>query len=602
MKQWKLAVAMLAVWVCVLLYITSTMPLPSSSSPSSSSSFFGARSRREGEEDALRVAEMAAEKAANSLSQTLDEMQVLQKQNTELRQLLSQYSAKEATSEPSKEAAIKDLKSRLEVASQHLSELADGASDGPSLAAEQARRKVEKTVRELWFFLSSQLSKIGNQAAVPHVKLEKLKTDLEGYRRTIHDDLEKLRSVDDADEWRERKSEELGNLVQRRFEYIQNPSDCSSAKKIVCNLHKGCGFGCQLHHVTYCLITAYALKRTLILESKGWRYAPKGWETVFEPLSRTCTERGTTLKTFWGSAHRDIEKHQVIEMPIVDSLHPRPEFMPLAVPQDLGAQLEIFHGDPSVWWIGQVVRYLMRLRPEIEQDVQDAGKKMGFRNVIVGIHIRRTDKINLEAAFHSLEEYMTHVEDFYNQMERKKPGITRRVYLASDDSSVLEEAKMKYENYVFISDNSISRSAGLNTRYSDGSLRGVIIDIHYLSRCDFLVCTFSSQVCRVAYELMQTLHGDASGRFHSLDDIFYYGGQNGHNLHVLEAHPGSSSGLIQIKPGDSVGIAGNHWDGFSKGTNHRTGMSGLFPSYKAEDTVVKVSMPTYPEVPLKSSR
>ncbi|RUS72253.1 hypothetical protein EGW08_019976 [Elysia chlorotica] len=197
---------------------------------------------------------------------------------------------------------------------------------------------------------------------------------------------------------------------------------------------------------------------------------------------------------------------------------------------------------------------------------------------------------------------MTHVADFYNQLERKKPGITRRVYLASDDSAVLEEAKSKYEDYVFISDNSISQSAGLGTRYSDGSLRGVIIDIHFLSRCDFLVCTFSSQVCRVAYELMQTLHGDASQKFRSLDDIFYYGGQNGHDLHILEAHPGSISGLIQIKPGDSVSIAGNHWDGFSKGTNHRTGMSGLFPSYKAEDTVVKVSMPTYPEVSLKPSR
>ena len=57
----------------------------------------------------------------------------------------------------------------------------------------------------------------------------------------------------------------------------------------------------------------------------------------------------------------------------------------------------------------------------------------------------------------------------------------------------------------------------------------------------------SFQVCRVAYELMQTLHGDASQKFRSLDDIFYYGGQNGHDLRVLEAHPGSSSGLIQIK-------------------------------------------------------
>ena len=51
-----------------------------------------------------------------------------------------------------------------------------------------------------------------------------------------------------------------------------------------------------------------------------------------------------------------------------------------------------------------------------------------------------------------------------------------------------------YPNYVFISDNEISKTAGLGSRYTDASLRGVILDIHFLSLCDYLVCTFSSQV------------------------------------------------------------------------------------------------------------
>ena len=52
-----------------------------------------------------------------------------------------------------------------------------------------------------------------------------------------------------------------------------------------------------------------------------------------------------------------------------------------------------------------------------------------------------------------------------------------------------------YPDYEFISDPSATLSAGLNRRYSDESLRGVILDIHFLSLCDHLVCTFSSQVC-----------------------------------------------------------------------------------------------------------
>lgn len=80
---------------------------------------------------------------------------------------------------------------------------------------------------------------------------------------------------------------------------LQNPKDCQSAKKLLCNLNKGCGFGCQIHHATYCLIVAYGTKRTLILRSHNWRYAQKGWESVFMPLSETCTEDSGSSRAPW---------------------------------------------------------------------------------------------------------------------------------------------------------------------------------------------------------------------------------------------------------------------------------------------------------------
>lgn len=52
----------------------------------------------------------------------------------------------------------------------------------------------------------------------------------------------------------------------------------------------------------------------------------------------------------------------------------------------------------------------------------------------------------------------------------------------------------RYKNYEFVSDQEISKSAGLGSRYSDSSLHGVLFDIQMLSECDYLVCTFSSQV------------------------------------------------------------------------------------------------------------
>ena len=50
------------------------------------------------------------------------------------------------------------------------------------------------------------------------------------------------------------------------------------------------------------------------------------------------------------------------------------------------------------------------------------------------------------------------------------------------------------------------------------------------------------QVCRVAYEIMQTLHPDASRYFHSLDDIYYFGGQGGHEETALYRHSPANRG------------------------------------------------------------
>lgn len=103
------------------------------------------------------------------------------------------------------------------------------------------------------------------------------------------------------------------------------------------------------------------------------------------------------------------------------------------------------------------------------------------------------------------------------------------------------------------------------------------------------------QVCRVAYEIMQTLHPDASSHFHSLDDIYYFGGQNAHNQLAVYSHQPRSSDDIPLEPGDLIGVAGNHWDGNSKGINRKTGRTGLYPSYKVKEKIETIKYPTYPE-------
>lgn len=177
---------------------------------------------------------------------------------------------------------------------------------------------------------------------------------------------------------------------------------------------------------------AYATERTLILKSKGWRYHKAGWEEVFKPLSETCMTPDGSSHASWSGQH----SAQVIDLPIIDSLNPRPPYLPLAIPEDLAPRLSRLHGDPIVWWVGQFLKYLLRTQPDTQAMLTIGQEKLGFKKPIVGVHVRRTDKVGTEASLHSIEEYMTSVDDYYQQLEMTEMVEKRRVFLASDDPKV----------------------------------------------------------------------------------------------------------------------------------------------------------------------
>jgi glycoprotein 6-alpha-L-fucosyltransferase len=310
-------------------------------------------------------------------------------------------------------------------------------------------------------------------------------------------DFDQLTKNDGYEYFRHKEAEDLSNLVQKRLKHLQNPADCSTARKLVCKINKGCGYGCQLHHIVYCFIMAYATERTLILKSKGWRYHKGGWEEIFMPVSETCVDSSGKSTGAWPAN----EDTQVITVPIIDSLNPRPPWLPLAIPADLAPRLTKLHGDPIAWWIGQLLKYILKPQPSTKAMLDRGREKLGFKRPIVGVHVRRTDKVGTEASFHSLDEYMKHVDEYYDQLEMVQKIDQRRIFLASDDPKVIDEARKKYTKYEVIGDPEIAKVAAVSTRYTDSSLNGIMMDIDLLSKSDFLVCTFSSQVCRVAYEV-----------------------------------------------------------------------------------------------------
>ncbi|EMP40971.1 Alpha-(1,6)-fucosyltransferase [Chelonia mydas] len=174
------------------------------------------------------------------------------------------------------------------------------------------RRRIENGAKELWFFLQSELKKLKNlEGSELQRHVDEFLSDLGHQERSIMTDLYYLSQTDGAGDWREKEAKDLTELVQRRITYLQNPKDCSKAKKLVCNINKGCGYGCQLHHVVYCFMIAYGTQRTLILESQNWRYATGGWETVFRPVSETCTDRSGTTTGHWSDRRQKRRKETV---------------------------------------------------------------------------------------------------------------------------------------------------------------------------------------------------------------------------------------------------------------------------------------------------
>ena len=83
----------------------------------------------------------------------------------------------------------------------------------------------------------------------------------------------------------------------------------------------------------------------------------------------------------------------MLELPIVDSVSPRPPYLPPAVPADLVDRIARLHGDPIVWWVSQFLKYMLRPQPHLRAMLKATVENFKFEHPIVGIHIRRTDKV-----------------------------------------------------------------------------------------------------------------------------------------------------------------------------------------------------------------
>lgn len=75
------------------------------------------------------------------------------------------------------------------------------------------------------------------------------------------------------------------------------------------------------------------------------------------------------------------------------------DFMPMAIPEDLSERLIHLHGHPFVWFIGQLIKYLLRPQPWLNELVEKQYQKIQFQRPIVGYVANRFNRTSSISEF-----------------------------------------------------------------------------------------------------------------------------------------------------------------------------------------------------------
>ena len=120
----------------------------------------------------------------------------------------------------------------------------------------------------------------------------------------------------------------------------------------------------------------------------------------------------------------------------------------------------------------------------------------------------------------------------------------------------------------------------------------LLINVYSLSHAEYLICTFTSNVCRFIYELMQGKENniDVSFKVKSLDNRYYVSAFNTFTMIAILDHVPKKPDEIEIKKSDiivffcrespNITNPANLWNGYMEGINQRTNKKGKLPSYK----------------------
>ncbi|CAK8674295.1 alpha-(1,6)-fucosyltransferase-like [Clavelina lepadiformis] len=317
-------------------------------------------------------------------------------------------------------------------------------------------------------------------------------------------------------------AEEVRKYTAQKIHELQNPTDCGRARLLECTLAVPCGYGGMTWHFVACINLGIALNRTVIFS--GTRKPMKEYFSMFQPITASCNNITTSScdKVLNISEGLALANETCLTYTMRMQLPSDIVNLAYSVPYDIFPLISAFNSKPYIWWNGQITSFVMRPKAWLNEFIENKRKRLLGRQPIVGVHIRRTDKHDK----HPVSTYMIHVENWWQKYEQQQQLLgrnissVRRVYVATDEPEVVPEVKQKYPNYNVSHNEEGTKHASTTDRWSSLGAQGLITDVYLLSKCDFVICGLTSNVCRLVFDLMQSIHTDASSRLFSVDKSY----------------------------------------------------------------------------------
>lgn len=153
------------------------------------------------------------------------------------------------------------------------------------------------------------------------------------------------------------------------------------------------------------------------------------------------------------------------------------------------------------------------------------------------IQVRRQDKYR-ESPSIEVGKYVEHVVEYFDILEASVGETIRNksAFVATDEPHVLTELNLRFPNIQWLSRQETPKQSMLQNRYTDEGQDAIVKDVFLLAYSDFLVCTFSSNIGRLAYELRYALRPFAVDLYEVVSVDISYFFQYGQDANYMANH------------------------------------------------------------------